>query len=406
MTAHAKLSPSASKRWLMCPGSMVLNEDLPNPPSDYTNIGTIAHAVCECSLKRGDTPERYLGWWGFVNDLGGAGLVKELGQNADNVFTYKVDREMVEAVTVYVDTIRADIACMYEPDIKVEQCVNVEWLAPGIFGTADCIVVEPLGLMRVYDYKNGRTVVEVENNSQAMIYGLGAIGEGNPLGVEEIELVIIQPNASHSDGPIRRWRLTPEELLSWGVDTLAPGAQAVELGDTRLCAGDWCQFCPAKRQGVCPEIRRQMFDALDVETDSAAMPVQANPTLPDPAMLSPAQVARILRIESLFTSFIKDVKTKALEDAKAGRGLPPGFKMVAGRASRKWGDETQVKARLSRHKQDVYDIKLKSVAQMEKMIKANGGDPGVELEGLIEVNRGVMLAPEEDKRKAIEPMFT
>ena len=406
MTMHAELSPSASKRWLMCPGSMILNKDLPNPANDYTYIGTIAHEVAECCLVREDDPERYLDWWGFVNAQGGAGVVKELGPGSDKVFTHRVDRDMVDAVKVYVDVIRADIAEMCGPEVKVEERVSMEWLAPGMFGTADCIAVEPLGLMRVYDYKNGRTVVEVENNPQAMSYGLGAMGEGNPFGIEEIELVIIQPNAPHVDGVVRRWRLTPEELIAWGVGTLAPGAEAIELGETRLKAGDWCQFCPAKRQGVCPEIRRQMFGAIDVETDSADLPVQAVPTLPDPGMLTPDQVARVLTLEPLFSSWLKDVKAKALEDAKAGRGAPPGFKMVAGRSSRKWSDETQVKARLSRHRQDVYDIALKSVAQMEKMIKVKGGDPAIELEGLIEVNRGVMLASEQDKRKAIEPMFT
>ena len=48
--SHAKLSPSASKRWLACPGSIRLGADMPNQSSAAAEEGTQAHALAESIL--------------------------------------------------------------------------------------------------------------------------------------------------------------------------------------------------------------------------------------------------------------------------------------------------------------------------------------------------------------------
>src|SRR3546814_1886118 len=79
-----------------------------------------------------------------------------------------VDEEMVEAVQVFLDTIRRD----YKPGdvLVVEQRFDLSSWYPGLFGTCDAVLYRPsTGELRVYDLKYGRGVpVEVERNSQEL----------------------------------------------------------------------------------------------------------------------------------------------------------------------------------------------------------------------------------------------
>src|SRR3546814_17567355 len=85
-----------------------------------------------------------------------------------------VDEEMVEAVQVFLDTIRRD----YKPGdvLVVEQRFDLSSWYPGLFGKCDAVLYRPsTGELRVYDLKYGRGVpVEVERNSQELYYGIGA----------------------------------------------------------------------------------------------------------------------------------------------------------------------------------------------------------------------------------------
>ena len=58
---HAVLSPSASHRWLACPGSIEANRDKPYEENKYAIEGTTAHALLEASLILGVSPEYFLG---------------------------------------------------------------------------------------------------------------------------------------------------------------------------------------------------------------------------------------------------------------------------------------------------------------------------------------------------------
>ena len=50
---HAKLPPSSAERWINCPGSVALAEQLPPPGSSpYADEGTLAHAVAELKLRK------------------------------------------------------------------------------------------------------------------------------------------------------------------------------------------------------------------------------------------------------------------------------------------------------------------------------------------------------------------
>jgi hypothetical protein len=80
----------------------------------------------------------------------------------------------------------------------------------------------------------------------------------------------------------------------------------------------------------------------------------------------------------------------------------PGFKLVPKRGTRQWVDENQVHNWYSAQLLDVnniYERKLKSPAQMEKVLKKHKIELPPEL--VVSVSSGSTLAPESDSRPAV-----
>ena len=48
---HALLSASSAARWLNCPPSVRLTENMPDTESIYAKEGTLAHEMCEIKLS-------------------------------------------------------------------------------------------------------------------------------------------------------------------------------------------------------------------------------------------------------------------------------------------------------------------------------------------------------------------
>jgi hypothetical protein len=82
----------------------------------------------------------------------------------------------------------------------------------GEFGTADITFVSP-EVLHIGDYKNGYVVVDVHGNKQMYTYLLGAIARHGSRGKYYIS--VLQPNASHIDGPIRTVEVTQADLDAW-----------------------------------------------------------------------------------------------------------------------------------------------------------------------------------------------
>ena len=51
MSQHALLSPSAAHRWIACPPSARLCENVVDSGSSYADQGTYAHSLCEHKLR-------------------------------------------------------------------------------------------------------------------------------------------------------------------------------------------------------------------------------------------------------------------------------------------------------------------------------------------------------------------
>lgn len=163
--------------------------------------------------------------------------------------------EMFEAVDLYIDAIKSRAGVEH----YVEQSVDCSYIYPGMSGTPDCWDYAP-GHLRILDLKFGFGFVEVVRNSQLTIYAVCIAWKlGLPLDTK-VELVICQPRAWTSEGPVRRWITTlgalVEDILQLqGAATaaMAPGALAT--------VGEWCIDC-AGRSG-CESFMKQCGQLID-----------------------------------------------------------------------------------------------------------------------------------------------
>lgn len=169
---HAILSASASKRWLSCPPSAKLNAELPDTTSEYAREGTCAHELAEYKVN------------------------KMLGIEAKNPTESLdfYDSEMEDCTESYAQYIAEQIAKYDSPVVMVEQRLDFSKYVPGGFGTGDCVIVAD-DVLTVIDYKHGKGVpVSAENNSQMMLYALGALELFDSLyDIKEICMIIFQP---------------------------------------------------------------------------------------------------------------------------------------------------------------------------------------------------------------------
>jgi hypothetical protein len=311
--------------------------------------------------------------------------------------TFEATVEMAEHVQTYVDTVRSDKEEL-KGDLLVEHSFDLSDLFMGLYGTNDAIVMVRYGKLIVYDYKHGAGhAVEVVDNKQLLYYALGALKEFGPeYDFSEVELVIVQPRASHRGGSVRRWNVPVDYVYGFG-EMLREAAIATTDPNAPLHPGDHCRWCPAL--AMCPAVSRKVQETA--LADFTAVP-QKMP--PDPKTLKVDQLQEVLKFADLVDNWIKAVQQHAEDLLKRG-GSIPGYKLVQKRANRKWIQESEViKTLKPKFGQAIYaEPSILTPAQMEKMIgKQNGG--GMLVDTLCITPEGdVVMAPESDKRPAVPP---
>lgn len=384
MAAHSTLGASAAKRWMNCPGSIRLSAGREGASSVFAEEGSAAHELCETCLKHDMDPYLYIG---------------------SVVRGFEVTDEMAEAVQVYLDTVKSYVASN-EPDgvvLLIEKRFSLDTLNPPIpmFGTSDATIYHrPRRKVIAIDFKYGRGVaVEVieggRPNAQLSYYALGALLDA-PDGFEadNIEVVVVQPRAHHKDGPVRAVQFPVDELIGWSVELLDM-AERTQEPDAPLAAGDWCRFCPAKPD--CPELKREAlesamvaFDGEDLD-DSVAVDT-----------MTPAQLATALTGLPLLEMRIKAIRERAFRLLEKDCDAIPGWKLVEGRKSRKWNNETaalDTLLGLGLERDELVKEKVLTPAQAEKLL---GKDRKSEVVDLITTHPGkATLAPAHDARPAL-----
>ena len=356
---HALLSASSASRWLICPPSAVAAELYPDPDTEFTQEGTLAHEVAE---------------W----EASGKSKISALNKGADEGIT----AEMLECAAGYRDYIQEQIKDD-NATVLLEQRVDFSPWVPEGFGTADCIIIQGK-IMDVIDYKYGAGVkVEAKDNPQMKLYGLGSLNDfGFAYDVEKVRLHIFQPRMNN----ISVDELSVSDLLTWAEKTVKPTAAKAFQGKGKYQTGEHCRFCP--HAGRCRTLRTVCTEYVETHGMRIGVPV-----------LAPWEVAEALQTEPLISLWLKRIKDQALGTLMNG-GEIPGYKLVEGKGARAWKDEMEVAGKLDGAgftKEDYTKTELLSVAQMEKAI---GKKKVAEiLEELIEKKAGSpTVAPESDKR--------
>lgn len=230
MAQHARLSASSAFRWINCPGSVALSEQVPAPgASAYADEGTLAHSLAELKLRK------------QIGDVTSRTYQKRLAEIQANEF---YNGEMDEATDFYVDIVMEHLAAAgADAELMIEQRLSMTNWVPDGFGTSDAIVIGG-HVIEVFDLKYGKGIkVDAPGNPQMRLYGLGAAALfGELYDFATVRETIIQPRLDH----VSTEELALSELVLWGEDVVKPRAIMAMNGTDYTACGDWCRFCPAK----------------------------------------------------------------------------------------------------------------------------------------------------------------
>ena len=374
--AHSPLGPSASSRWLACPGSVLATKDLPDHSSSYAIEGTAAHILAEWARNDSAPASVYLG--------------QDIPVHTDDgVVNIQVDQEMVNNIQEFLDYVND-----FEGEAFYEVRVNFDAWVPGGFGAADDIRIRD-GLCRVTDLKYGQGIkVYAEDNTQGLLYALGVFQEfGHLYDIEEFEIVIHQPRLNHVD----EWTISITDLLEWADNVAKPGAELALTAGAPFKAGKHCTFCKVRH--TCKARAEQVLEKTIKDFDN--LDELEGAELLDPTTLTNEQIGDILPMISALKSWCSDIEKKALSELGQGHKVSD-WKLVAGRSSRSWKDTDAAEAALRGSKLKVAQIFTKKLVTPPQAEKLLGKKHPIIISQVHKSAGKPTLAPGSDKRKPLE----
>lgn len=328
--AHALLSSSSSSRWINCTPSARLTEHLEDKTSDFASEGTDAHTLCEYKLNKAlgltDEEPPMLKWYS-----------EEMEDCANGYVSYVL--EIIEGLKSEGK----------EPLVLVEQKLDYSKYVADGFGTGDAIIVAD-GVINVIDYKNGRGIlVNAEMNTQMLIYSLAAVELFDFIfDIEKVRMTIYQPRL----GNVSTFEITKEDLFKWADEVLVPAAKLAFKGEGEFSCGEWCTFCKAK--STCRE--RAKFNTMLAQME-----------FKEPPVLTDEEVVEVLTKVDGLISWANDVKEYAFQEALKGKKWD-GFKLVEGRATRKYTNEDEVASVVEKAGFNPYEKKVVGITEMQKRL--------------------------------------
>ena len=336
MGEHAPISPSAMDRIISCPASVNLSKNYENKSSEFADEGTKAHEELELCLNMGtDSANEYI----------------------QMALDYIKERQAKGGMDM----------------VHSESKVSLDfWLdRDDVWGTAD-IVMHDYGLneIEIADLKYGKgVIVEPKDNWQLISYALGALVKVTPKGQkypEKITVTIIQPRIEHEDGIVRSHTYTLGELMvlkeqmKKALDRV--NSDTPEYGPSRKA----CRWCLAK--GDCEQRAGHNLAELGLSFDPVS-PSELEPT----DTISMDRRVQILDAAEEIRAWLSDVEESAV-GLLMNRKKVPDYKLVRGRANRKWkGEEEEIISELKSmgvKQSEFLTNKLVSPAAIEKVVKA------------------------------------
>lgn len=404
MAKHAILSPSSSKRWSACPGSVRLSEGIPNVTSDFADEGTAAHFLASTALERKVTA-RMVGQRVITYlDLEGKQdwAIDFEPQGCKVLKTYQI-ADLHKDVQVYVDLVN-EYASDEGASLLIEVTVPIDHITgeESATGTSDAIIVLDYGdgtaEVTTIDLKFGKGVlVEAEDNSQLMMYSSGAIRvveEVMELRVINVKMIISQPRASVLPSEVGMRR----EDLDENIARLSKAALRTYQPDAPVNPGkEQCRFCLAKSS--CPALAKESLETVFTDLDADL------PQLKDSRTQGLDIVATWYPKLEMIEAWCAGVRGRMYSELTAGAKVP-GYKLVQGkRGNREWDNKEEVEALMKsmRIKEvDMYSQAIISPTKAETLLKEVNPRRWAKLEERISRSDGKpTVALETDPRAAI-----
>ena len=214
---HSPIGASSMHRWANCPGSVALSQNIPSKTSEAASLGTLAHEIADKFFQTG-------------------------------ILAHE-NKALVQSAKKYVSFILKNTkTATYK---RSEVAFDLKAIHPNLYGRCDYVAYfARKKILRVYDFKNGQSPVDPEQNDQLLYYALGAVINFPQFKIREIELVIVQPNCKTRSKTIRKWRFDAFEVMLPFAIRLKNAAIATEQTNAPLSMGSWCFWCPASFK--CP----------------------------------------------------------------------------------------------------------------------------------------------------------
>lgn len=251
---HAKYSPSSMKRLVECPVSGHLEQILSFtecPPSFSAQEGTTTHTLASLWLED------------FAKGVSFRIIT-------DDIYTPEMRRHALGYVK-YIKNKVEDLM-VYPYFMGVEQKVVLDE-EKDIWGTCDFIFIyqqKYIWKAIIVDFKYGMgVVVDTKENMQLITYALAALSQYKKeqlIEIEEVEICIYQPRVDFKAESVH---YSKEILLGKYLPKIMEAVNKIEeyknieMPKSEVQkyqkAGDWCQFCPIKQNGLC---KKQMEHSI------------------------------------------------------------------------------------------------------------------------------------------------
>jgi len=406
-SGHSIYGPSSSHMYLHCAGSLIPNLLAKDTAGDDAAYGTVAHGVTEQWLKSGHRPDHLVGTnefvpsgkWGFLIDI---------------------DDEMLDYAQQCVDWVE------FLPGVHyIERRVDFSRLTPipNQRGTADFIAIDDERMV-VADWKFGKGVrVYAEDNSQGMLYALGALFEFDSRyngrhRIKEIEIRIGQPRMDNFDV----WVISAEDLIKWGEWAKERMAEAWVINAPRTPGTSQCRFCRVNidcaayakllvdmTEGVFENLEQSVSEQDMIAFKERIEDLDFSPNFADVGKLTTEHLELLMPYRTTAEGWWNRVDNELMRRIAAGERLK-GHKIVEGRSRRAFNDKDKAVQMLTENKVP-YDkavvSELVSPAVAEKLLREVGLKTKVLpslFEGLIYKPPGKpTLVPLHDKRPEIAP---
>lgn len=365
--AHAVLSASGAEKWLNCPPSARLEESYLDTSSPYAKEGTLAHEIAEFKARN------Y-----FIETLPKRTFTSKLNKfKKDELY----QNEMDEYTESYLEYIK-EVAMKYpsKPYTALEKKIDFSKYVPDGYGTCDCILIHGND-MHIIDFKYGKGVpVSAENNSQLMLYALGALEAYRMLyQIDTVHLSIFQPRIDN----ISCFEISATNLLSWAVGEVEPKAKLAYDGIGDFKAGEHCRFCKAQAQ--CRAKAESIISVFPIKEE--------------PALLTDDEIGLILAKAKELVSWSNAVEDYALNAILSGKEIQ-GWKAVEGRSVRVFSDADKAFEKIVESgtpEEMLYERKPLSLSQIEKLLGKKEFESIVS-SFVIKPQGKPTLAPSDDKR--------